>query len=77
MSSLLWLGHRLHHHLVHRKHRDSTKSSPIHDSPSDVDAHHQGEEVCFHSLENLFGSVVIPGVASRVLDDEEQATYIH
>jgi hypothetical protein len=42
-----------------------------------VDAHHQGEEVCFHSLENLFGSVVIPGVASRVLDDEEQATYIH
>lgn len=36
-----------------------------------VNAHHQGEEVQFCTMEDLVGNATILGTASRVLDNEE------
>ncbi|CAA0840906.1 cysteine-rich RLK (RECEPTOR-like protein kinase) 8, partial [Striga hermonthica] len=36
-----------------------------------VDAFHDGEEVRFRRMDNLVGNSVVPGLASRLLDDQE------
>ena len=36
-----------------------------------MDAFHDGEEVCFHRLDNIIGNVGATGLASRLLDDLE------
>ncbi|CAA0822344.1 cysteine-rich RLK (RECEPTOR-like protein kinase) 8 [Striga hermonthica] len=46
-------------------------TSPPSDIDEYVDAFHDGEEVRFRRMDNLVGNSIVPGLASRLLDDQE------
>ncbi|CAA0836931.1 cysteine-rich RLK (RECEPTOR-like protein kinase) 8 [Striga hermonthica] len=46
-------------------------TSPPSDIDEYVDAFHDGEEMRFRKMDNLVGYSVVPGLASRLLDDQE------